>query len=150
QEVPRAFESEDYARRREQSLSEVKTRRAKLIEDLQAFAEQRGFALEMKQTGIAAIPLHNGQPMAQQVFEQLPPEAKAELERRGAEVQAGIGALAREMRQTDKEAHERVTALDREVALVAAGPLIAELREAYGERPDVLAFIAQIESDLPE
>src|SRR5262245_53718938 len=150
QEIPRAFESEDYARRREQSLNEVKTRRAKLIEDLQAFAEERGFALEMKPSGIAAIPLHNGQPMPQEVFEQLPLEAKAELERRGAEVQAEVGALARQMRQIEKEAQERVMALDREVALIAAGPLIAELREAYGEQPDVLAFIGQIETDLPE
>jgi hypothetical protein len=150
QEIPRAFESEDYARRREQSLTEVKTRRAKLIENLQAFAGERGFALEMKSSGIAAIPLHNDQPMPQQVFEQLPPEAKAELERRGAEVQAEVGALARQMRQIEKEAQERVTALDREVALVAAGPLIAELREAFGEKRDVLAFIRQIETDLPE
>src|SRR5215472_7807601 len=53
-EIPRAFESEDYARRREQSLAEVSTRRAKLITDLQAFAQERGFALEMTQAGDAA------------------------------------------------------------------------------------------------
>src|SRR5262245_42514136 len=45
-EIPRAFESEDYARRREQSLAEVGARRAKLIADLRAFAQERGFALE--------------------------------------------------------------------------------------------------------
>src|SRR5215471_14496159 len=41
QEIPRAFESEDYARRREQSLTEVMARRAKLLEGLQAFAQER-------------------------------------------------------------------------------------------------------------
>src|SRR5262249_59983482 len=30
------------------------------------------------------------------------------------------------------------------------GPLIAELSEDYGQQPDVLAFIEQIEADLPE
>src|SRR5262245_28760630 len=79
QEIPRAFESEDYTRRREKSLAEVTTRRARLIEDLRAFAEEREFALEMKQTGIAVIPLHNGQPMPPELFEQLPPETKAKL-----------------------------------------------------------------------
>ena len=72
-EIPRAFESEDYARRREQSLAEVSARRAKLIADLRAFAQARGFALEMTPAGIASIPLHDGQPMPPQVFEQLPP-----------------------------------------------------------------------------
>src|SRR5262245_6775183 len=148
--IPRAFESEEYARRREQSLAEVSTRRAKLIADLRAFAQERQFALEMKPTGIASIPLLNGQPMPPQVFEQLPPETKAELEQRSTQVQAEVGTSLRQMRQIEKEAQERVTALDREVALVAAGPLIAALCEDYSDQPDVLAFIEQIETDLPE
>src|SRR5690606_14056679 len=40
QGIPRAFESEDYALRREQSLAEVSTRRCKLIADLRAFAKE--------------------------------------------------------------------------------------------------------------
>src|SRR5262245_14197888 len=144
-EIPRAFEGEDYARRREQSLAEVSTRRAKVIADLRAFAQEREFALEMKPTGVVSIPLQNGQPMPPQVFEQLPPETKAELEQRGAQVQAEVGASLRQLRQIEKEAQERVTALDREVAHVAAGPLITELREEYGQQRDVLAFIEQIE-----
>src|SRR5262247_2927510 len=150
QEIPRAFESEDYARRREQPLAEMMTRRAKLTADLRAFAQEREFALETTPAGIASIPLQNGQPMPREVFEQLPPETKAQLEQREKQIQAEVAASLRQMRQIEKEAKERVRALDREVALYAAGPLIAELREAYGDHPDVLAFIEQIEKDLPE
>src|SRR5262245_22885951 len=149
-EIPRAFESENYARRREQALAEVSTRRARLIADLRAFAQERGFALEMTPTGIASIPLQNGQPMPPQVVEQLPPGTKAELAQRGQQVQAQVGASMRQMRQIEKEVQERATALDREMALYAAGPLIAELAEEYGHQPDVLAFIDQSEKDLPE
>src|SRR5499426_3897813 len=150
QEIPRAFESEDYARRREQPLAEMMTRRAKLTADLRAFAQEREFALETTPAGIASIPLQNGQPMPREVFEQLPPETKAQLEQREKQIQAEVAASLRQMRQIEKEAKERVRALDREVALYAAGPLIAELREAYGDHPDVLAFIEEIEKDLPE
>src|SRR5499426_347342 len=150
QEIPRSFESEDYARRREQPLAEMMTRRAKLTADLRAFAQEREFALETTPAGIASIPLQNGQPMPREVFEQLPLETKAQLEQREKQIQAEVAASLRQMRQIEKEAQERVMALDREVALYAAGPLIAELREAYGDHPDVLAFIEQIEKDLPE
>lgn len=149
-EIPRVFESEDYARRREQSLAEVRSRRGTLFADLRAFAQERQFGLEMTPTGIASIPLHNGQPMPPQVFEQLPPETKAELEQRGKEVQAEIGASMRQMRQIEQEAQARIMALDREVALYAAGPLIAELGEAFGDQPEVLAFVEQIEQALLE
>src|SRR5499426_2573790 len=150
QEIPRAFESEDFARRREQSMAEVDSRRAKLIADLRAFAQEREFALDMTPTDITSVPLQNGQPMPPQSFEQLPPETRAELEERGKQVQAEVGGCMRQMRQIDKEAHELFTAIDREVALYAAGPLIAELREEYGDHPHVRAFLDQIEKDLPE
>src|SRR5262249_58462730 len=61
-----------------------------------------------------------------------------------------VGASMRQRRQIEKEARERAMALDRQMALVAAGPLIAELSEEYGHQPEVLAFIEQIEKDLPE
>src|SRR5262247_1731528 len=73
-EIPRAFESEDVARRREQLLAEMTTRRGKLIADLRAFAQEREFALQMTPAGIASIPLQNGQPMPPQMFAQLQPE----------------------------------------------------------------------------
>src|SRR5262249_49202645 len=149
-EIPSAFESEEYARRREQSLAELSTRRAKLIADLRVFAQEREFGLEMTPAGVASIPLQNGQPMPPQAFEQLQPETRAELEQRGKQVRAEVGASMRQMRQLEKEAQERVTALDRQVALFVAGPLIAELSEEYGQQPDVLAFFEQIEKDLPE
>src|SRR5215510_4027088 len=72
QEIPRTFESEDYARRREESLAVVDTRRAKLVADLRAFAQEREFALDMTPTGITSVPLQNGQPVPPQSFEQLP------------------------------------------------------------------------------
>src|SRR5262245_65801056 len=106
-EIARACESEDCARRREQSLAEVSTRRAKLIADVRAFAQERGFALEMTQAGIASIPLQNGQPMPPQMFEQLPPETKAEVEQRGQQIQAEVGASMRQMRHVEKAAQER-------------------------------------------
>jgi predicted ATP-dependent protease len=150
QEIPRAFESEDFARRREQSMAELGSRRAKLVADLRAFAQEREFALDMTPTGITSVPLQNGQPVPPQLLEQLPPETRAELEERDKQIQAEVGASMRQMRRIDKEAHDLVTALDREVALYAAGPLIAELREEYGDHPHVRAFLDQIEKDLPE
>src|SRR5262245_4505190 len=149
-EIPRAFESEDYVRRREQAVAEMSTQRAKLIGDLRAFAQERGFGLEMTPQGIVSVPLHNGQPMPPQVFEQLPQETRDELEQRSKQVQAEVGTSVRQMRQFEKDARERVMTLERDVALVATGPLFAELIEESGDRPDVLALVEQREKDLPE
>src|SRR5262249_48296006 len=126
-EIPRALEGEDYARRRAQPLTEVARRRAKLIADLRAFARERGFALEMTSNGIASVPLQNDQPMPQQVFEQLSTQTRAELEQRGKQVQAEIRTSLRQMRQLEQEAQARATAIDREAALIRAGPITPDI-----------------------
>src|SRR5262245_59831068 len=138
-DIPRAFESEEYARRRDQDVAEISTRRAALVQDLRTFAHEREITLNMTPAGITSVPLQNGEPMPPQVFEQLPAETKTKFEQRGKEVQAEVGAFMRQMRQIEKEAMERGIALDREVARVASGPLLAELREEYGDQPAVLA-----------
>src|SRR5262249_57759101 len=43
QEIPRAFESEDYSRRREHLVSEVGAHSARVIAELRAFAQEREF-----------------------------------------------------------------------------------------------------------
>ena len=45
----------------------MSTRRATLIAELRAFAQERGFALEMTQAGTASIPLHQGSMLATSV-----------------------------------------------------------------------------------
>src|SRR5262245_22581640 len=136
-EIPRTFESEDYARRREEAWADVRTQRTKMLADLQAFAREREFGLELTPNGIANIPLQNGQPMPPMMFEQLSPEMKAKIEQGDKEIQAEAGAFMRQLRHLEKEVQERITALDREMALVALGPLIAQLSEDYREQPDV-------------
>jgi hypothetical protein len=145
-EIPRSFESEDYARRREQLLADVAGRRAEFVAEVRALAQEREFALEMTPAGITSTPLQDGQPMAPQVFEQLAPEARAVIEQQGKDIQARVAAFMRQVRQIERKAQEDVTALDREMALFAAGPLISELVEEYADQPDVLAFIEQIEA----
>src|SRR5262249_46983194 len=81
-EIARAFESEDYARRREQSVTELAARRTKLVGDLRAFAQEREIALEMTPAGITSVALVDGQPVPPQAFEQLPPETRTRIEDR--------------------------------------------------------------------
>jgi len=49
-----------------------------------------------------------------------------------------------------KVASERVRQLDHDVALFTVGPHLDELRETYAAQPEVLAYLDQIKSDLPE
>jgi predicted ATP-dependent protease len=149
-DIPRAFDSEDYEQRQQEALEEIQRRRESLTRELQTFAQQRGFALQMTQAGIATVPVVDGQPIAPEQYQQLPEETRKQYEDNNREIQRQISATFREMRQLEKEAQERLRALEREVALFAVGPHFDELRERYSDHAEVVIYLDEVQNDIPE
>ncbi|MCO5176524.1 MAG: AAA family ATPase [Thermomicrobiales bacterium] len=147
-EIPRAFDSEDYARRQRNALSAVGQRRDQLFEELQQFAATNSFTIQMTPTGIATIPVANDQPLSNEAYAQLPEDERKAIDERGQLVQEQLGSTMRKARELDREAGERVSELNREVALFAIGPLLDELRERYHDYREVLHFIDQVQEDV--
>ncbi len=149
-DIPRAFESEDYARRRREALSELTQQRDALFDQLQTTASEQGFAIEITSSGIMTIPLKERKPLSDEEFERLPEQSRKELQQRISALQERVAATLRQVHQMQKEATERVRQLDRDVALFTVGPHLDDLRQAYAGQPEVLAYLDQVQSDLPE
>ena len=149
-DIPRAFESEDYERHRRDALSELSQRRDALIDQLQAFARDSGFGIEVTPMGMVSVPISHGKPISDEEFQHLPATLQQELEQRNKAVQERIADTLRQARQIQKEGTERVRQLDHDVALFTVGPHLDELRETYADQPEILAYLNQIQSDLPE
>ncbi len=149
-EIPRAFESEDYERRRNDILTQLHQRQQTLYSQIQENAKAQGFAIEMTPAGILTVPLVDDHPLSTEEYEKLPQETKNELERRGEELRQRLEQALHEGRQQEKEATERLRDLEREVALVAVGHLFDELRDRYQSYPDVIEYLRQIQEDIPE
>ena len=148
-EISQAFEREGYERRRREIIEEVGRRREKLTESLEEFARERSFALEFTPVGIVTVAVIDGQPVSGEALEQLPAQERRELERRGKEITKQAAVVVRRLRQLEKEAAERLQALERETALYAVGHRLEELREKYTGEPGVLAHLEQVEEDIP-
>ncbi len=150
QAIPRAFESEEYDRRRREILEMLERQREELWSAVQEFAQQRGFALQATPAGVISVPLVQGRPIAPEAFELLPEPVREDLERKSQEIQERIGDTLREVRRLEKQTAERLRQLDREVALFAVGSLFDDLRERYANLPGVLAYLEEVREDLPD
>jgi len=149
-DIPRAFESDDYERHRREALAELSQRRDELLDQLQNFARDNGFAIEMTPMGMVAIPLSHGKPLSDEDYQHLPDSIKQGLERRNKQIQERIADTLRQVRQMQKEGTERVRQLDHNVVLFTVGPHLDELREAYTDQPVILVYLDQIRKDIPE
>jgi predicted ATP-dependent protease len=149
-EIPRAFESEDYALHRREALAELAQQRESLLKELETFAQEQGFAIEMTPSGILTVPVKEGHPLSPEEFQQLPEQRQHDLEQRISQVQEHTADTLRQVHQLQKEGAERIRQLDRDVASFTLGPHLDELRETYSDQPKVLAYLDQVQRDLPE
>lgn len=141
EEIPRAFDEEDYQRRRTEALAQVERRRQEITEGLEQFATERGYALQSTPGGMVSAPVTDGRPLTPEEVERLSPEEREQLERRGEEVKERAEESLRELRRLEKEGLERIREVDREMAGLVVGPLLDELRERYGDLPEVIRFL---------
>jgi lon-related putative ATP-dependent protease len=148
-EIGRAFETERYAERRLQLAGERAQLREPVLNELEKFARERAFGVEVTQSGIATVPMRDGRPMTPDELEHLPEPERSDLERRGTEVQTEIGRIMRRLSQLEREGAEQLARLDREIASFALEPLLHDLRERYGQQPEVVAHLERIAEDIP-
>ncbi|MCX6375979.1 MAG: AAA family ATPase, partial [Armatimonadetes bacterium] len=116
-EIPRAFDGENYEKRRNDIVNTTQQERSKLFNDLQQAAQGLGLAIEMTQVGIVTVPVLNNKPLSREDFERLPQEQKDDIERKSAQLQEVVQQVLAKARKMEKETNEKIDQLDREVAL---------------------------------
>lgn len=147
-EIRAAFDSDDYVRRRQALAESVGRGRDLILEALQRHAEQMGFALQFGQAGIISAPLIEGKPATEEQFAALDEEARQKIlsQRRVLEEQVQEALLR--VRAAEREATERATALDEEVAAFAIDHLFEPLSERYGHDAEMQEYLEAVRADL--
>ena len=78
--LPKAFESDDYAARRESTIRGLENQRKQLIDELNHKAEQEGFVIQTTPIGILLIPVLDGKPLNEEEMLALPQKTKDKLQ----------------------------------------------------------------------
>jgi lon-related putative ATP-dependent protease len=149
-EIPRAFEGEHYEQRRNSILQRFEETRHRMLHELEQYARERGFAVELTPAGILTMPLQDGRPMAPEQFAALPDFVRAAIEARGQELQQEINRTVSQIRRLEKQALEALRALDQEIARFVVHPLVEEVREQFDGLERVQAYLDAVEQDLIE
>ncbi|HMK15869.1 MAG TPA: Lon-like protease helical domain-containing protein, partial [Methanomicrobiales archaeon] len=148
--LPRAFESEDYAKKRETAVSSLDQEKAGLVTKRNTTAQEQGFVIQMSPAGLLTIPVVNGQPVPEEEFMNLPQELREEIARKREALGTELRNNLRQLREIDLSGAEAVEGLNREVALFAIGPPATEISEKYREIPEILAYLEAVRKDILE
>ena len=144
----KAFESEDYAARREITIKQVEAQRKQLIEQLNVEAQKEGLAIQSTPIGLLTIPIMKGKPVTEEELLALPAKVRSEIQEKRTKIEFELRNAMRQLMDLDRKAHEQIDKLNREVALYAVGNLVAELAESYMGFPDVVAYLKNVQEDI--
>lgn len=147
-EIPRAFESEEYAKKREETGESFAAQRNRLFAELNQRATDAGFVIQPTPTGLFIIPLIDGEPVKEKDFAALPSEKQQEIIVRRQELEEGVASTFREVQSIERSAHEAMRNLDRQVAGFVLGLLVKELLEKYAEDAEVSAYLEGLQTDI--
>ncbi len=149
-DIRSAFESEDYATRREEVVKAIQQQKTQLLENLNQQAHQLNFAIQASPAGLLTIPMHHGKPITEEEFLALKPVDKESITKTQQVLETTIEAVLRQVKGLDKSANEALQKLDREVALYAVKHLIADILEKYQGIEAIQAYLEQVQTDILE
>ena len=146
--LPKAFESEDYTRKREATLKELENQRKELIESLNAKAQEEGFVIQSTPVGLLLIPVINGKPVREEDLLALPQKTRNEIQERRERLQTQLRSTMRQFFDMERKIHDELKKLNRDVALYAIGHLVDDLVEKYRDISEVTVYLHDVQNDI--
>ena len=148
--LPKTFESEDYAARREATIQGLENQRKQLIDELNQKAQQEGFVIQSTPIGLLLIPVLDGKPLSEEEMLALPQKTKDKLEEKREKLETELRNTMRQLVDMERKIHEALKKLNREVALYAIGNHVESIMEKYKGTPEAITYLKEVENDILE
>ncbi len=146
--IPAAFESEEYQARVREIEEAYKEHRENALNELAKESEEQGVALLRTPGGFAFAPRRDGEVIKPEVYEKLSAEEKQQIETSVTALQKKLGEILQHTPQWQREAREKIKALDHEIGLYAVGSLIEELHQKYTDLDRVVRYLENVQADV--
>lgn len=146
--IPAIFESDEYQSRLQELQRTFGRRQEQAIGDIQKEADAHGIALIVTPGGFTFAPEKNGEPIDHEAFEALPDEERAEIERVVKSLQEKLQRVVQQFPKWRKETQQQLQALNEEMAQIAIGQSITDLRERFRDNAAVVDHLDAIRADV--
>jgi len=146
--IPAAFETEEYHARVREIEESYKERREHSLSELARETEEHGIALIRTPGGFAFAPEKGGEVIKPEEYEKLPEDEKKRIEQVVATLQEKLSNVLHQAPKWQREAREKVKAIDQEIGMFAVDHLIEEMKKKYEDIPAVTEYLASVERDV--
>ena len=149
EEIPRAFEGEEYEKERKEILNQYQPKSNQVMQDFEESARERGFMLQNTSQGLVPVPIdENGEPISREDFQDMDEEKRKRIRSESQEIQNEISQVMREIRSIKEKAQEELEALEKKIGISVVQPIICHLQDKYEECEEVVNYLEEVQEDI--
>ena len=146
--IPAAFQGDEYRSRAQEINDEFKERQDDAFLALDEEAQKRDITILRTPTGYTLAPLKDGEVVGPEEFEALEEAEQQKIEHAVDELRAKLRETIRQIPLWQKETHQKVKALDREVTDVTVSQLMKGLMKKYATLDGVPDYLEAVRRDV--
>jgi len=148
--IPAAFESEDFQAQRESIAEEFKEAQEQAFKEVEDAAKSEDIGVIQTPTGIAFIPVREGEALGTEEFKKLPEEEQKKFHDDIAQLTKRLQQVMRSTPKRAREMRKKMRQLERDVASMAVTGLIDDLLQKYKDVPAVVEHLGHMQNDIVE
>lgn len=148
EEVPKSFESKEYAEQKKRITANHEQKKKKLLKQLETVAKEKDFTVQHMTSGLVLVPLKEGEPMSQEAYAALSGRDKDRLEQNGHQLQEQLDEVLRQIRKIEEAEREAVLDMGKEMLNYTIGHLLEQLTHKYHAYERILKFFEQCKKDI--
>ena len=147
-EMPAAFESPTYQRRKSKIERDLNRYYDQAIEGVEKEAREHSIAVYRDAGSIGFTPVADGQAMDEAVFSQLPEEVRDAFTKAISDLEDKLNEALTGLPKWRREAAEKMKNLDRDTARQSISPLFQPLRDKYANISAATDYLVEMETSL--
>ncbi len=146
--IPKAFEGGDYENKKDVIVQSVNQKMTNYFLDIETEAQDAGFDMKRTPNGIIFVPLKDDKPLSPEDYEKLPAQDRREMEEIGRRLHKKLDEAFHTGRALEKKASEEIAALEKQIAVFAAGPLVQRLLDKYNGFTSIVDYLNMYLADI--
>jgi lon-related putative ATP-dependent protease len=143
-----AFESTEYSQQRTTALHSLDEKRKEFVATMSRLTSKAGFQITQSPIGLLLVPVIGGKPVSDEELANMPLKDRKKIEDKREMLQAEVQKSLIQLRDLDREAEEKVTKLNRDIATYVIEPRLLSLREKFGAFEEVLEYLVEVQTDI--
>lgn len=144
----KAFESEEFAQKRDEIQQSFRDKERALFADLDDQASAEDFIIKRTPVELIALPIINGKPMTDKDFFELSEAERREIIHKQEKFKQDLKIVGRKTRELERQFNKMLQDLEQRVALFTLESPLEELLEKYQDITSITNYLNEVKEDI--